>query len=253
MSAIYKEINENGYIILKDFYSKKDLQDIYDEINELGRYILDGDFDLNKPFLQKYKEKQREFYLSLRYLVSLKKFSIDAKNIDLCKELGLRHPCVMNACNIRMDTPENENLFHWHQDTTYLLGSLNALTFWIPLTKVDINTGTVEIVPKTHNQGFYDYKFSEPIELLKNKRNLSPKDVYLVNEPTENITSVTAEPGDLVVFFQMLLHRSTPTVGDKTRWAIQLRYSDLKNESFLNSGYPFGDLTNIINTKYTNE
>lgn len=253
MSALLKELKDNGFVIMKNFYNKEDLQEVYNEINEIGRYILDDKFDLSLPFLNTYREKQREFYLSLRYLTSLKKLSTFSKNINLCKELGLIHPCIMNSCNIRMDTPDNKNLFHWHQDTTYLLGSLNALTFWIPLTPVNLNRGTVEIIPKTHDKGFFEYKFTKPIDELKQKRGLSPNDIVLKEEPTENIIHVEAEPGDLVVFYQMLLHRSTPTIGEYSRWAIQLRYSDLKNEDFLKCGYPFGDLTNIMHVKYFNK
>jgi ectoine hydroxylase-related dioxygenase (phytanoyl-CoA dioxygenase family) len=247
----YKQLQEEGYLVIREFYKKEELQSLNDEINEIGSFIYqDKLFSLDKPFRKEYLEKQSEFYNSLRYFTSLKKFSALDKNIKLANELGLKHPCIMNACNIRMDTPENKNLFHWHQDTTYLLGSLNALTFWVPLTEVNIKNGTIELVPKTHNKGFYPFKNLKPIDELKYKRGLSPTDIYLVEEPKKNVIHVEAKPGDLIVFYQMLLHRSTPTKCEYTRWSVQLRYSDLKDEKFLDSGYPFGDVNNIYKTNY---
>ena len=48
---------------------------------------------------------------------------------------------------------DDEHLFHWHQDFTYLLGSPNAVTIWIPLTEANETRGSVEIVPHSHRQG----------------------------------------------------------------------------------------------------
>lgn len=245
-----KQFFQDGYLIIKNFYKLDELQDVIDEINQIGSFIYQEPFDLYKPFNKKYSDKQKYLYTSLRYLVSLNKFSSYEKNISLAKKLGLNHPCIMNSCNIRMDTPENKNLFHWHQDTTYLLGSLNALTFWIPLTEVNLNNGTIELAPNSHNKGFYEFKNVKPIEELKNKRGISPQDIQLKNDPVNDIIHVEAKPGDLIVFYQMLLHRSTPTNSNFTRWSIQLRYSDLFDNKFLESGYPFGDITNIYNVKY---
>lgn len=244
------QIEKNGYIILRNFYSEHELTKIKEEINNLGKFIF-GYFDMDAENLELDQIKRSLFYKGLRYLTSLSHISCDEKNINLCQKLGLVFPAIMNACNIRMDTPDNKNLFQWHQDTTYLLGSLNALTFWIPLCKVDKINGTIELIPNTHNKGFY--KFTKNEKAIDNhKYYLSPSDASLEKEPTQNIINVEANIGDLVIFNQMLLHRSTPNYSNKIRWSIQLRYSDLMNQKFFADGYPFGDVTNIFHTPYIN-
>jgi len=167
----------------------------------------------------------------------------------LSKELGLKSPAVMHSFNLRMDYPgDNEYLFHWHQDSTYLLGSENAVTYWLPLTCVSRALGSIAIIPGSHKRGLYPFNISES---YGGNGSLSPKDINLKDVPTsEDIYVVEAEPGDLVVFSQLLLHSSFPGNREDIRWTIQIRHSDYSNERFLNAGFPMGDATNITKVNY---
>ena len=247
-----KKFNEDGYIVLKKFFNPdNELQNIYYEISKLGNFIEAG-FNPFKHFEEKnLTEMQRSnFYKILRYLPSLNKLSSSLKALELCRKIGLKFPVIMNSCNIRMDFPHgDEYLFHWHQDLTYLLGSINALTFWIPLTPVNKINGTIELVPGSHKNGIYDIEYVSSKPLHANSV-LSPKDVKLKENPIDGIIQIEANPGDLVVFSQLLLHRSTPNRSDKTRWAVQLRYADAMSKHFYENNYPFGDSTNIYQTEY---
>jgi len=243
---LFENFENNGYVILKSFYSNADLNSMLDEINTVGKFIY-GNFFYDQAW-EENPEKQQRLYRVLRYLTSLRIFSGLEKNIELCHKLGLKLPAVMNSCNIRMDTPTNQSLFHWHQDITYLLGSLNALTFWIPLCDVNTQTGTVELLPRSHNKGIYPYKITTQNKITS-KSLLSPTDIVLEKEPEGGLV-LEARKGDLVVFNQTLLHRSTPNCSQVTRWTVQLRYADLLSEQFCNDNYPFGDVTNINFTNY---
>ena len=156
-------------------------------------------------------------YSNLRYLPTLAKLSTSSKNLKLNTDLGLKFPLVMKSCNIRMDRPFNvKHLFHWHQDIVYLLGSMNALTFWIPLTSVNKENGSVEIVPKSHTKGIL------PVDCLDQHKAdqggvMSPQDLRLRDEVQGDSIIIDANLGDLVVFSQKLLHRSTPNFNKKIR------------------------------------
>lgn len=252
MRITKKQINnfhKNGFLIIRDFYTDREIQSIKDEINLLGRNIVKDDFSIEKKFNIDLEENYSLLYKVLRYALILNKMSVLNKNISLIKQLGIKIPSVMKSCNIRMDTPSNKKLFQWHQDTSYLLGSLNALTFWIPLTDVNKKMGSVEIIPKTHNKGFFKYKVKK--KNVNKKSFFSPSDLFLEKEPkNSNSEIVNAKPCDLVVFYQMLLHRSTNNNSNFNRFVMQLRYSDLSNKEFKKSGYAYGDNTNILFTSY---
>ncbi len=241
------ELETLGFTILPGYYSAAELNPIRNELEELGRYLF-GSFSLDEPWQKRSEQQRSQFYRVTRYLASLAAMSAAPRNLALCRDAGMKFPCVMKSCNIRMDTPENKNLFHWHQDTTYLLGSLSGLTFWVPLGDVNEEKGTVELIPGSHKSGFYPFRCT--LSNLSPKSSLSPQDVLLEQDPEEEPLRVNAKAGDLVVFRQMLLHRSTPNRSDSIRWTIQLRYADLMEETFREAGYPLGDNTNIFSTDY---
>jgi ectoine hydroxylase-related dioxygenase (phytanoyl-CoA dioxygenase family) len=238
-------LEKNGYVIVKSFYAQDQIDQIIDEIDRVGKFIY-GDFSAQR-IPEDQPSKQQRLYRVLRYMASLRVFSCLEKNLKLCLELGLSHPAIMSSCNVRMDTPLNKNLFHWHQDITYLLGSLNGLTFWVPLADTNQETGSIEIIPGSHNKGIYPFDIKN--KHVDAKTIFSPRDLTLKNEPGAGII-VEAEKGDLVVFRQTLLHRSTANYSKNTRWTVQLRFADLLSEQFCDDDYPFGDATNIKFTNY---
>ena len=67
---------------------------------------------------------------------------------------------------------------------------------------------------------------------------------------TEAPETITAERGDVVVFKQMLLHRSTPNLGEQIRWTTQLRITDLADPEYRRQRYPTGDRSNIFYVDY---
>jgi ectoine hydroxylase-related dioxygenase (phytanoyl-CoA dioxygenase family) len=253
INTIKRKLMDDGYVLIKNFYRKEELKPLIDEIISLSSVF--PQLDSFSPFGrqetdQVYSEKEMSMmYSNLRYLPTLAKLSTSSKNLKLNTDLGLKFPLVMKSCNIRMDRPFNvKHLFHWHQDIVYLLGSMNALTFWIPLTSVNKENGSVEIVPKSHTKGIL------PVDCLDQQKAdqggvMSPQDLRLRDEVQGDSIIIDANLGDLVVFSQKLLHRSTPNFNKKIRYTVQLRYSDCMDEKFIEAACPMGD-NNIFNTNY---
>lgn len=156
----------------------------------------------------------------------------------------------MHSYNLRMDMPnEPKYMFHWHQDISYLLGSKNSVTYWIPITPVNSTRGSIELIDGSHLNGLTPFHYTGSGPIPPNK-SMSPSDIHLDEEPASATTLIEADPGDIVVFSQLLLHRSTPNASNKTRWVAQVRHADLSEQAFLDAGYPFGDYTNIFQTDY---
>ncbi len=241
---------------MEDFYAQKnELDPLLSEIRALFA-LHSKEFDpFGENCLENISEENRSIaYAGLRYLPTLLQLTGTDKNITLSRELGLNFPAIMHSYNLRMDMPNRpEFMFHWHQDTTYLLGSMNALTFWVPLTSANKQNGTIEVVPGSHLNGIRNISY-----IGKNKpainEVMSPKHIYLIDDPDKEpdikTVFIDAKPGDLVVFSQLLLHRSTPNLSNKIRWSAQLRYADYSEQRFINNKYPMGNTTNIFNTDY---
>jgi hypothetical protein len=237
----------DGYIVLRGALNMDALLEIRDEIVAVGQRIVGPSFQFEKydPALVT-PEKQSVLYDRLHYLPSLSRLSGNKQLLAVCRELGLEVPVLMGCCNMRYDRPhDSKHLFEWHQDTLYLLGSANAVTAWIPFGRVDMTHGTIQVIPGSHKKGIYPFKkiSAKPVE---KDRPFLQRDLSIDCDVTETPVTVEAEFGDIVIFNQLLLHKSCPNMSDKVRWTAQVRVSDLAAPGYIAQGCPTGDKTNIF-------
>jgi len=241
--------NELGFSIFRNAPNLLGyLDDIKNEVDQLAH-----SYGFMQPFCGDQEhfdppigEQRNRFYRSLRYLPSLGRLGNSTLLSETSKELGLSMPLVMNASNIRMDQGgKNPNKFHWHQDYTYLLGSMNSITYWLPLQSVSATLGGIELVPGSHRENLRKFKVTNDAARSKSGH-LSPNDLVLENAPENDGSPVQLEYGEGVVFSQFLLHRSLEHIGPHTRWTVQIRVSDAQDESYREFGCPMGDTTTIL-------
>lgn len=247
--ATIEAFHEHGFVVLRNFFDvARDLAPIADQIAWLGQRIGGDGFAMaDAAAIERLSLEQRgTLYRSLRYLPALAQLAARPGLLDLSRAFGIAFPLVLRSFNVRMDTPHrDEFLFHWHQDITYLLGSHNSLTYWIPLSQVDAEHGSIEVVDASHRDGIRALEYTGA-KALEPQTVLSPADARLVKEPDDPTIPVEAEPGDLVAFSQYLLHRSTPNRSSGIRWTVQIRHADADEQAFLDAGLPMGDATNIF-------
>lgn len=245
------ELNDNGIVVLRGALAGcPELKALMDEVERFGRTYSPA-FSLEdcSELLAQGAQVRSDFYRALRYLPSLAALGSSAFMLQLCRQVGLRFPLLMKSCNIRMDLPHaDEHLFQWHQDATYLLGSVNSITLWVPLGPTDAVHGSVAYVPASHRE-LHAFEPASEAAVTKTAQ-LSPRDLRLRQEPRDPGEIIAADVGDLVLFSQFLLHRSTPNRAQRCRWTVQLRYSDLLDPVFRQAGYPLGDMTTILHTRY---
>ena len=148
----------------------------------------------------------------------------------LLKKIGLKTPMISTRPEVRTDMPGDEQYMQlWHQDWRYGQGSLNAVTIWVPLHKVGVENGAIEVIPKTHLLGYLE------TEELSN-----PRRFLIVDARLKNLLScpVELEFGESVVFSQMLVHRSGYNRTNLPRLTVQLRFVDYSEDSFVENGFP---------------
>ena len=241
----------DGYVILRNFIENKWLQDVKTDIEELGKIVLGQNFSFENFLEIECSEIQQSLiYDRLKYCPSLHRISSNERIMSLCKSIGLNTPHLMGCCNMRMDKPNGKHLFDWHQDSLYLLGSLNAITIWFPISnKVDSYHGTIEVIPGSHKKGILPFKkiSDKPIEEYIP---FYQRDLNLDMEVLDKPVLIEAEFGDCVIFKQMLLHRSTQNFSNEIRWTGQLRITDLSCEIYRREKFPTGDKTNIFFVNY---
>ena len=246
-----EEFERDGYVVLREFWQHGELDELQSQLDELGKLVVGEKFtSRDRSNYELTSLDQSLLYDRLKYLPALSLMSGSSAVRQMCRGLGLEHPSLMGCCNMRLDKPhDTKHLFAWHQDTVYLLGSVNAVTVWIPLQDVNLQCGTIQVIPGSHRRGLAPFKRISEKAIAPYVPFLQ-RDISLAESVTDEPVTIEARRGDLVVFKQMLLHRSTPNLGEQIRWSAQLRITDLADPEYRRQRFPTGDRTNIFYVDY---
>ena len=107
----------------------------------------------------------------------------------------------------------------WHQDSAYMPNTETDthLTVWLPLVDVKPENGPLQFLPGSHKSGLQTYHrvpgetFAVPV--------LSPTSSDI------DIHTLEMEKGDLLVFNNLVFHRSLLNCSDIIRWSVDFRFS----------------------------
>ena len=106
----------------------------------------------------------------------------------------------------------------WHQDngvTQPEADDTDMITVWFPLWDAPIESGCLEVIPRSHRQGVIDHcpavwsGFGIPDKLVE-----KPKAV-----------SLPMARGDLLLLHRRTCHSSLPNLSNRVRWSFDLRYN----------------------------
>lgn len=107
----------------------------------------------------------------------------------------------------------------WHQDSSYFGADTQQsliITCWIPLVPVDVSNGCLQVIPGTHRLPVQAHRTeSREGQFLE-------LDESLVDE--SRAVNCLMQPGDVLLFNNLVVHRSLPTQSDTIRWSIDIRY-----------------------------
>ena len=107
----------------------------------------------------------------------------------------------------------------WHQDSAYMPDTEHHthLTVWMPLVDVCAENGTLQFIPGSHRLGL------QPHHRIEGEAFKSPTDDPAANNAA--IDTLKMEVGDLVIFHNLVFHRSLINRTESIRWSVDFRYS----------------------------
>lgn len=228
---------DEGYVVISDAFSAPELAAIRDDIFDLfesrfsdrdtggrrGIDLLAHYHGADRPAWQQVARRMFD-------LLSIYRLAAKPQVLEVVSKLGLAKPMISTRPEVRTDMPRDEQYMQgWHQDWRYGQGSLNSVTFWVPLHDVDEANGTVEVMPGTHVLGYLECE-----ELLNPRRFVIPE----ASIPHRPSFPVVIKQGDALVFSQMLLHRSGYNRSESPRLTTQIRFVDYAERRFVAQGLP---------------
>ncbi len=108
----------------------------------------------------------------------------------------------------------------WHQDSGYFhtMGDAHLiLTVWVPLMDATVETGAMEVIPRSHRDGVRRHFWA-----TVSAPGLTVHPDHLPDTPP---VPVPANVGDAVLMTNLTVHHSTPNTSGRIRWAADLRYN----------------------------
>ena len=240
-----KKYKENGFLLLKNFLIKEELDKIRNEAKKIFMVqmykhqlihsydITDREFEINMYKLFNIDLKHIIYCgKQAQHLISLHELSLNKKIVTVLKSLGIEFPIInvrpvifFNSSKLAKRTED------WrkpsHQDWRTTQGSLDSIVVWVPLIDINKPLGALEIVSGSHKLGLLNY------ELVNDYQTVSSND-----ENQMQFESVEVEKGDALFFSTLLVHRSGDNITDSIRWSCHFRYNNLLEPSFIQRGFP---------------
>lgn len=111
----------------------------------------------------------------------------------------------------------------WHQDGGYTaqaadgVETLRMLNVWAPLVPATEQNGCMQFVPGTHKLGIVPHEKRE-YYLEISQEALDPR--------LGQAVSIEVDPGDVVLFHNLMFHCGLPNRTRKVRWSMDWRYQD---------------------------
>lgn len=108
----------------------------------------------------------------------------------------------------------------WHQDGGYTgaeAGALRMINVWTSLVSARVENGCMQFVPGTHRLGIVRH------EQRRYYLEIAPE--ALAGREGAAIP-VETDPGDIVLFHNLLFHRGLPNRSRTVRWSLDWRYQD---------------------------
>lgn len=241
-TEILQEIYEEGYIIIKNFFSQSELLPYWSSINTLAQAFARGigldirEFndvppdELDRRFVSIIKRRpdlQSILYDRLQVLPELlalpshQRFQRLAMELLKTKSIG-----VWPRMQVRFDLcGDKKNVIKWHHDYLYNKGTSNSYTFWMPMVSITKEMGTLLLAERSHKLQLQDEVF-EPLEV--NSR-------FAFNLREEILKQLqywqpeSFQAGDLVIFHSLFVHSGMlNTVHDRARMTVLFGLQDLE-------------------------
>lgn len=164
------------------------------------------------------------------------------RDASLCRlvELLLGRPAtVVSRFNVRSKLPGSESVnFPWHQDHAYFrLQYLmrkqpvcRLVGVWAPLLPADSTSGVIELHPGSHLRGFVRHRRAGDF--------LTVSDQF---RPTTGGEAPSLEPGDVVLFTDLTMHRSGPNLSGVVRWTADWAFEMTEGDDVCPQLHPTGE------------
>ena len=249
ISSLVEAFYERGYVILRRFLA----DEVVRSVRACAEQLVDdvavtmhaagkiGDLCQEEPFETRLTrlddqcpgDRQATFRTQL-HMAGMFGLFFDKRLLDLAEALLGPELRLYPNYSIRPKSPNAEaGLVLWHQDAGYTqfgrhgedpqapsasADVLRMVNVWTPIVPATAANGCMQFVPGSHKLGLFHHSWANKYFLIIDDEAIARYEPQAVD--------IELNPGDVVLFSNMLLHRGLPNRSRTIRWSCDFRYQD---------------------------
>jgi ectoine hydroxylase-related dioxygenase (phytanoyl-CoA dioxygenase family) len=221
-----KAYHDDGYVIVKNFCSKEEIDKLYKTALE-DKAMSKNALDLNDQSGKKTK-------LSLWFTPGNDVFGYLTRSEKMVNATAQLLDSDAPVCHFHSKLMQKEpkvgGAWEWHQDYGYWYKNQfmfpdQMLSVMVALTTANKENGCLQVIKGSHKMGRVNHGFTgEQVGA----------DIVMVNNALKTMELVYSElePGDALFFHSNILHRSEANLSDYPRWSVISCYCSQSNLAY---------------------
>lgn len=261
MKNLKATFEKEGYVIIKNFWSKEEINNFHISFldllklqctkigifkeNDVSGSITTSIIQLclklektNRNAFNQLIQMQREMYLNSLTIFNKIELIENVSNLLNCSKARLK--IHQDGCLVNF--PKNETrLYRYHSEQHYYPYRRNFLNVWFPLVlNKTKNNGTMCIKPKGHLRDYSHFSEFSGFSSVKKATIEESENLYQLDIPDIDMIGLSTlhmdlNVGDIVLFHQNMPHTSTVNNSQKPSFAYILRIYDFTNDRTLSN------------------
>ncbi|MBA2480642.1 MAG: phytanoyl-CoA dioxygenase family protein [Planctomycetes bacterium] len=244
MARIQRAFADEGFVILKGVIppaavagARETMKRLSDE--RLARFLVERkitDLHADLPFekrliavAQECAEAVPNFFREELHVPGMHPFLLNPALVDIAERFLGSEVRIYPNYMARPKLPDDQRmLICWHQDAAYtdnfkVTGAaattdLRTVNLWSPLVPARRANGCMQFIPASHKLGLVPYHQFQDIHLKIDDSALAPV--------LDHAVDIELDPGDVVMFDNLLFHQGLPNTSDTIRWSVDWRFQD---------------------------
>ncbi|WP_320838611.1 phytanoyl-CoA dioxygenase family protein [Zhongshania sp.] len=230
---------ENGYIILRGFYSDDECKRITEGSIDAAKKIVETGVEVRPSYFYKkgsytvpeenFEAKVDSFENGLSKIYNLHREDVHSNDIfqKFCQNKSL-NKIISGILGDNVDCFNSQFIFKnpgalgqpWHQDSLYYnFDRAPQVGVWLATSKATEENGCLFVSPGSHKEAIH-YHEKDP----RQSANLGY--VEICDYDFSNEIAVTMDVGDVLIFHSLLMHKSIDNSSDNRRSAMVFHFAD---------------------------
>ena len=232
--------NKDGYLILKEFCSKREIDNLLDYASK-DSSISDNVLDLND-------ESGKKTKLSLWFTPGDNIFGYLARSEKVVNSISQLLESDSPVCHFHskllQKKPRIGGAWEWHQDYGYwyknqFMFPNQLISIMVALSPANKENGCIQFIKGSHKLGRLNHGF---------KGEQVGADMEMVDNALKTMEIVYSElnAGDALIFHSNILHRSAANLSENPRWSIISCYCSQSNLAYNESSSTWKEPIKVV-------